>query len=209
MATLCLDCALDHCQAAVVEAGVERGASAASSKGDAEAIVDHARAALAAAGLTYADVTRIAVTVGPGSFTGVRVGIAYAKGLSMALKVPAIGVATLEVLARQAGLPALAAVDARHGAVYAGLYLEEGTAPVVLGRMAAEGCRALAEEHRARIVGLPGAVAAMGAGEALPKLAMTMLARVAEGPEAGRSPRALYLTEVDAAPQTHKALARA
>lgn len=209
MATLAIDTSLDHCQAALIEAGRVRGRSCAEAKGDAESIADHVRAALAEAGAGFADVGRIAVTVGPGSFTGVRVGIAYAKGLAMARGVPAVGVATLAVLAEAAGPPVLALVDARHGAVYAGLYLESGAPALQLGRMPAAECGALAAAHGASIVGLPGAIAAVGAGEAVHRLSMTALARAAEGPAEGRSPAALYLADVDAVPQTHKALARA
>lgn len=209
MPILAIDTALEHCQAAVVEAGLVRGASMAPARGDAEAITGHALAALEAAGVTWADIARIAVTVGPGSFTGVRVGIAYAKGLAMALGVPAIGVSTLEVLARQGGWPALAVVDARHGAVYAGLYRGAHEAPIVAARMPVAEAAELAREHGATIVGPANAIAAMGAGESVDALAMIALAHAAEGPSAGRAPRALYLSQVDAVPQPHKSLVRA
>lgn len=67
---------------------------------------------------------RIAVTVGPGAFTGVRVGLAFAKGLALALKIPLLGFTTLECLARQArGARGAASsyatvIDARRGEVY-------------------------------------------------------------------------------------------
>ncbi len=209
MPILAIDTALEHCQAAVVEAGLVRGASIAPSRGDAEAITGHALAALEAAGLAWADIARIAVTVGPGSFTGVRVGIAYAKGLAMALGVPAVGISTLEVLARQGGWPALAVVDARHGAVYAGLYLGAHEPCGVAARMPAAEAAALAQRHGATVVGPASAIAAVGAGEAVDALAMIALAHAAEGPSEGRAPRALYLSDVDAVPQSHKSLVRA
>ena len=211
MLVLAIDTALDHAQAAVVEAGAVRGASIAEARGDAEAVVRHARAALAAAGAGFADIGRIAVTVGPGSFTGVRVGIAYAKGLALALGVPAVGVSTLEVLARQAGCPALGVVDARHGAVYAGLHLAKGEAARLAARMPAGDALDLAARHGAAIVGPPGAIATLGtgAGTVVEALSMTAVAGAADGPAEGRSPRALYLADVDAVPQQHKSLARA
>ena len=69
-----------------------------------EALMDVVGAALAAAGpgLAYADIGAIAVAVGPGSFTGIRVGVSVARGLALALKVPAVGVTTLEALAFEA-----------------------------------------------------------------------------------------------------------
>lgn len=50
----------------------------------------------------FADLTRVAVVVGPGSFTGVRVGVAFARGLSLSLDIPAVGVSSLEAIE---GLP--------------------------------------------------------------------------------------------------------
>lgn len=78
----------------------------------------------AAAGLRPAAVTRIAVTTGPGAFTGVRVGLAFAKGLALALKVPLLGFTTLECLAAQAqaarpGVSCAAVIDARRSEYYA------------------------------------------------------------------------------------------
>src|ERR1700733_13508071 len=50
------------------------------------------------AGLEFGELDRIAVIVGPGSFAGVRVGVAFARGLALALNVPAMGVTSLEAL---------------------------------------------------------------------------------------------------------------
>ena len=79
----------------------------------------------AEAGLRPAMLGRIAVSVGPGAFTGVRVGLAFAKGLALALKIPLLGFTTLACLAAQArgargGAGAYASViDARRGEYYA------------------------------------------------------------------------------------------
>jgi tRNA threonylcarbamoyladenosine biosynthesis protein TsaB len=73
---------------------------------------------MAEAGLAFDRLDRIAVTVGPGSFTGLRVGIAFAKGLALALDKPAVGIGTLEALAAEAGGLVFAAIDARRGQLY-------------------------------------------------------------------------------------------
>src|SRR5690606_3902535 len=98
-------------------------------------------AALEQAGSAYGDLDAIAVSTGPGSFTGVRVGVAAARGLALALKIPAAGVTTLEALAHQAqamrpGRPAIAAIDAGRGEVYAASFAADGAplaAPAAIG----------------------------------------------------------------------------
>ncbi len=64
------------------------------------------------------------VSIGPGSFTGLRIGVSFLKGLAAAVPRPAVGVSTLQVMATQAsqGGLALAVLDARRGEVFAGLY---------------------------------------------------------------------------------------
>ena len=71
-------------------------------RGHAERLVGMIDAAMSTAGLSYQDLERIVVTVGPGSFTGVRVGIAAARGLALVTGCPAIGVGTLAVHAEAA-----------------------------------------------------------------------------------------------------------
>jgi tRNA threonylcarbamoyladenosine biosynthesis protein TsaB len=78
----------------------------------------------AAAGVAFKQLDRIAVTVGPGAFTGVRVGLAFAKGLRLATGAAILGVTTLECLAAQAaraapGRAVGVAIDAKRGEVYA------------------------------------------------------------------------------------------
>ena len=82
---------------------------------------------LQSAGVSLDDVGAIIVVNGPGSFTGVRVGVSAAKGLAMGRDIPVVALSRLEVLSRKSGVPS-AALDAHRGEVY--LRLERtGSAP--------------------------------------------------------------------------------
>jgi tRNA threonylcarbamoyladenosine biosynthesis protein TsaB len=87
-------------------------------RGHQERLAPMARDVMAEAGLAFDQLDRIAVTVGPGSFTGLRVGIAFAKGLAFALGKPALGIGALEALAAQAQGLVFPAIDARRGQLY-------------------------------------------------------------------------------------------
>jgi tRNA threonylcarbamoyl adenosine modification protein YeaZ len=71
------------------------------------------------AGVTTAELDAVVGGIGPGSFTGVRVGLATARGLALALGVPAAGASTLGALRDGAGARSIACVDARRGEVFA------------------------------------------------------------------------------------------
>jgi tRNA threonylcarbamoyladenosine biosynthesis protein TsaB len=90
-----------------------------------ETLLPHVARTVELAGVAFESIDALAVGVGPGSFTGVRIGVATAKGLALAQRKPIVGVSTLRVLARGcvAG-PGLVAplLDAHKGEVYAGLY---------------------------------------------------------------------------------------
>lgn len=77
---------------------------------------------MAEAGVTFADLDALAVTVGPGTFTGLRVGLAAARGLALARTLPLVGVTTLEALAEPVGAEPVeriaAAFDAKRGEIY-------------------------------------------------------------------------------------------
>ncbi len=88
---------------------------------------------LGEAGLALEDVEGIAVSIGPGSFTGLRVGLALAKGLAFAGGLPLVGVPTLEALAwvadAEPGTSLCAALDARKREVYAALFTATAEGP--------------------------------------------------------------------------------
>jgi tRNA threonylcarbamoyladenosine biosynthesis protein TsaB len=132
-------------------------------------LLELAEAALGEAGVGWEAVDRLAVGVGPGSFTGLRIGIATARALAQARGLPVVGVSSLEALARGSGEAesVLAAIDARRGEAFAAAWtqtLTKGAAPFRRvegwGRPLALGPEALAERVRA----LPGAPLAVGDG---------------------------------------------
>ena len=128
MKILALDTAMAACSVAVVEAGRAQPLASAfvsMERGHAEAIAPMVQEAMAAAGLGFGDLDRIAVTTGPGTFTGVRIGLAMARGLGLATGLPVIGIDTLRAIAANDPTPGavfLVAADARRDEVYAALY---------------------------------------------------------------------------------------
>ncbi len=118
---LSIDTCLGASSVAIVDGATVRAArSEPMTRGHQERIAVLAREMAAEAGVKFADLTRIAVTVGPGSFTGLRVGLSFAKGLATALSIPCVGVNTLEALAASVEAKGLIAgvLDAKMGQVY-------------------------------------------------------------------------------------------
>ena len=100
MIVLALDTCLASCSVAVRDGErVLAYACEVMARGHQERLAPMAEAMMAEAGLPFSAIERIGVTVGPGSFTGLRVGVAFAKGLASALDIPAVGIGTLEALA--------------------------------------------------------------------------------------------------------------
>ena len=124
MTLLAVDTALGACSAALLNgSGVLAHCCAAMERGHAEALAPMVRAVMSDAKMDFAALDRLAVTVGPGTFTGQRVGLAFMRGLRTALHKPLLGVTSLSAMAEQArsetGCSCAAAVhDARRGEIY-------------------------------------------------------------------------------------------
>jgi tRNA threonylcarbamoyl adenosine modification protein YeaZ len=229
MILLAIDTAASLCAACVLDSGAgERGRAVRDlGKGHAEHLMAVVAEALDKAGAAYGDLDAIAVSVGPGSFTGVRVGVAAARGLALALNVPAVGISTLEAIAAEAlpeaaGIPITVALDAGRGQ----LYLQHFDA----GAAAVSGPEAVAVDAAAARISEAGGGRLL-AGSGVPLLAqsatgirMTMTgaattdiatyARIAArrlakaAPGSLDKPRPLYLRDADARPQDGFALPR-
>src|SRR5690606_31806688 len=132
---LSLDTALGACSAAVVACSADdtrvlARAFELRARGHAEALAPMIADVMAAAGLDFGDLDRLAVTVGPGSFTGLRVGIATARGLALATGLPVVGITTLEAIAANVteqesatrGRRVVAVIDARRDEVYVEMF---------------------------------------------------------------------------------------
>jgi tRNA threonylcarbamoyladenosine biosynthesis protein TsaB len=125
MLLLAIDTCLPACSVAVTRDGeAVAWASVPTLRGHQELLAPMARELLAGKDLAFADLDRIGVTVGPGSFTGLRVGIAFAKGLGFALGRPTVGVGALEALAAslESQTPTAAVIDSGRGRVYLQLF---------------------------------------------------------------------------------------
>jgi tRNA threonylcarbamoyladenosine biosynthesis protein TsaB len=159
MIVLALDTAASVCAACLFDTHTSTVLGRASEdigRGHAERLMAVIDDALSQSGLDLSDVGRIAVTTGPGSFTGVRVGLSAARGLALALDVPCIGVTTLEAIAHahhgDGDRPLLVVLDARRGEVYAQLF---GSDRVALApqAMSLEAAAAFASAHGADLAG--------------------------------------------------------
>jgi tRNA threonylcarbamoyladenosine biosynthesis protein TsaB len=230
MNILALDTSMGVCGAAVLLAGggTERTVLCEESmaRGHAEALMPMVAEAMAGAGIGFAELDLIAATLGPGSFTGVRIAIAAARGFALVTKAKLWGTDSLTVMARAAvasgaiegGKPFAVAVDARGDRLYAGLYDGEGRkldGPLLIG---ADEAAALLPHDLGAAVG-SGAVhlseAARRHGRHVhamrPDLqpsaaALAELALEAKAPLPTLRP--LYLRPPDAKPQASMAVAR-
>jgi tRNA threonylcarbamoyladenosine biosynthesis protein TsaB len=226
MRVLAIDTALEACSVAVLDtehAAIAAHESRPMVRGHAEALIPLIARVLERARLTFSEIDRIAVTTGPGSFTGLRVGISAARGIALATDKPAVGLSTLAAfaapfIAADDTLPVVVAIDARHDHVYLQVF-GPGGRTLVAARLVP-----LREALRAAATGAPRLVgtaanllaAAWPAGERAPTVVeqrqapdVDWVARLgAAVVETGSPPKPLYLRAPDAQPQNAAQLAR-
>ena len=227
MKILAIDTALPAVSACVLESGAAEPIAAetiAMQRGHAEALLPLIDRVVSRVDGGFAALDRIAVTVGPGSFTGIRVGIAAARGIALATGVPVVGVSTLAALAaplilESTGGVVAAAVDAKHENVYIAAFVSGGRV-LVAPRVATyrEAVRMLgAGPIRAAGSGAPMlAVEAWTMGASIDAVGdfispdIAFVARLGLLADPATAPaRPLYIKPPDARPQTAARIARA
>ncbi|MDQ0467451.1 tRNA (adenosine(37)-N6)-threonylcarbamoyltransferase complex dimerization subunit type 1 TsaB [Labrys wisconsinensis] len=225
MRILALDTALDACAACVFDddAGAIAAESLTMARGHAEALAPLV-ARVVAQGGGFEVLDRIAVTVGPGSFTGLRVAIAAGRAFALALGAPCIGVSTLAAIAgphlrEESGQAVAAAIDARHGQIYFQLFSARGRSLVearclpvreaarLLGtgvvKLAGPAAPLLLDEARAA-----GARGVVVDSQPAPDIVWVARLGLAADPQTAR-PIPYYLKPADATPQQGGRVARA
>ena len=230
MNVLAFDTSMAACSAAVsLSEGGKPGfhhAWEARERGHAEALVPMIMAVMGEAEIGFDALDRLAVTTGPGSFSGVRIGVATARGLALASGLPLVGINTLELMAHnaaargafeQAEILAIAQ-DARRGQVYFALF-DHHKAPLSEPMLLdIEDALAMVPHAQAVVAGSGGRLLEAAAREAdreikalLPDLlpdARELAVMAQTRPVAGEPVRPLYLRPPDAKPQRDQMLAR-
>ena len=126
MKLLAIDTSAQTCAACVLDTQADRLLAEKSveiGRGHAEVLMDYIEDCLSSANIGHEDLDRVGITIGPGSFTGVRVGMSVARGLGLSLNIPVAGVSTLDACekrARELGVEGKIAslLDAKRGELY-------------------------------------------------------------------------------------------
>lgn len=208
---LAFDTSAAHCAAALLLPGTTQPATRieAMEKGQAERLMPLLEELLSEAGLGWRDLRGIAVGIGPGNFTGVRIAVSAARGLALGLGIPAIGLSGFELMREAEDHPAeWVCLPAPRDQVYLQAFsqgIAQG-APILLDP--ASGLAALTPPARLRVIGHRateiarpfGAKAVEAALTDLPqRLARTAARRFRSG-RIGPRPAPLYVRPADAAP---------
>jgi tRNA threonylcarbamoyl adenosine modification protein YeaZ len=224
MRVLAIDTALEACSCAILDTARREAMIASRSetmvRGHAEALVPLVSDMMKDAGVSFTSIDRFAVTTGPGSFTGLRVGISAARGFALAAEKPVVGLSTLAALAaphiaEDDTVPVIVALDARHNHVYLQAFAAGGRTVIAPRIAPLEDAIRAANGAPARIVGSAAAAVAAGCktGPILvderraPDIAW--VARLgAAADEKTAAPKPLYLRAADAQPQSASQLPR-
>jgi tRNA threonylcarbamoyl adenosine modification protein YeaZ/ribosomal-protein-alanine acetyltransferase len=124
MFILALDTSMAACSACVYDAGASKVLAsqvACMDRGQAEVLAPMVHEVMQAAGIAYSSLARVVVTIGPGTFTGVRIGLSFARGLGVALSIPVVGINSLAAIAcneTSGAHPIVVASDARGNDIY-------------------------------------------------------------------------------------------
>ncbi|MFT7310317.1 MAG: tRNA threonylcarbamoyladenosine biosynthesis protein TsaB [Paracoccaceae bacterium] len=177
-------------------------------KGQAERLMGLLGDVLEDGGIGLSDLSALGVGIGPGNFTGIRISVAAARGLSLSLRIPAIGVSLLEVQAEGHSGPVLACLDARRGQIYLqGFGPGYDTTPTFMSVAALPSsgyaaanltCVGTAAESVAGILNAKIAKPTYSEGVAIARIAARRLVQAA--PQTLERPAPLYLRAADAAP---------
>jgi tRNA threonylcarbamoyladenosine biosynthesis protein TsaB len=226
MRVLAIDTALEACSVAVLDterADLRMHESLQMQRGHAEALMPMIARVLDRTRLDFAALDRIAVTVGPGSFTGLRVGIAATRGIALAAGKPAIGLSTLAAfaapfIAADDTLPVVVAINARHDHVYLHVFGPGGRTLVAPKLVSLREALRVSASSAPRITGTAANMLAAlwPAGERVPTSVeqcsapnIDWVARLgAAATDTGAPPKPLYLRAPDAQPQDAAQLSR-
>lgn len=217
MIVLALDTAGVDCAAAVYDSGsdsVMGEVTETIGRGHAEHLMHVVDEALAKAGTALSAIERVVVTVGPGSFTGIRIGVAAARGFALSLDIPAVGVTTLEVMAAAAGKqnpgkPVLAAIDAKREEIYLQAFSANGDPLDEARAVTVDEARTIAAAFDGIVTGT--AVARLSdapPAERPDAFPIAVVARLGAAKPVSEKPKPLYLRGPDARPQAGYAVAR-
>ncbi|MBN9441741.1 tRNA (adenosine(37)-N6)-threonylcarbamoyltransferase complex dimerization subunit type 1 TsaB [Bosea sp. (in: a-proteobacteria)] len=226
MRILAIDTALGACSACVLEAGEAEPLAReqlAMDRGHAEALMPLVERVMDGLEGGFASLGRVAVTVGPGSYTGLRVGVSAARAIAFAAGIPAVGVTTVAACAapligREPGRVIAAALDAKHGQVWFQALSSEGKPLVPLrqvsyrdaaraigaGPVSLVGSAALAVANEAWAIGLDAVVVD---GAKAPDIVWVARLGLIADPQSA-PPRPLYLKAPETTPQDKARLPR-
>lgn len=223
---LAVDTALGACSVALFDQNQDKPLAVHSvelARGHAEALLPMVDQAMRETGTAFESISRFVTTVGPGSFTGLRVGIAAARGFALACHKPAVGVSTLAAFCAplqsdKDAIPVVACIDALHNNIYFQMTgaggrvlvsprigsLEEALRVVALGpvRLVGPGANLLASRWP-----LDAAPPVLVDPRSAPDIVWVARIGSSANPESAR-PRPLYLKAPDAQPQSAHRLPR-